>query len=124
MPRTNTVALNDEEKRKLDAAKDELFRTPSVPYGEVVSEVCDMAVQSDVSRDTDHDNSGGKPSYTDEDFIRVITENNRPSNSEITEAIGCTPQTTGNRLDKLEEQGRITSEKDGRSKRWALTNDE
>jgi hypothetical protein len=43
MARDNTVALSDSEKDKLDAAREKIFNTDEVPYGVVISKLCDDA---------------------------------------------------------------------------------
>lgn len=41
MARQNTVKVSDEEKDALDRARQKLFNTDEVPYGVVISELCD-----------------------------------------------------------------------------------
>jgi len=41
MARDNTVALSEKEKRQLDEARLIVFGVEEVPYGAVISELCD-----------------------------------------------------------------------------------
>jgi predicted transcriptional regulator len=57
--------------------------------------------------------------YPDNDFLKAIKEGNRGT-SDIAEAVGCKRRTADYRLRKLEEDGKITGEKIGRSLVWSL----
>lgn len=41
MARDNTIALSEEEKEELSAARISIFGTDEVPYGVVVSKLCE-----------------------------------------------------------------------------------
>lgn len=150
MARTKTIALNEGEKERLNAARNELFGTSEVPYGVVISRLVDSITddttahhaiehnterESDVGHDTDDQSSvtdntenqsdvaqdTGSQRYSEADFIAAIKNNDRPSNTEVAEIVGCSKQACGYRLNQLEDEGKISSEKDGRSKRWMLS---
>jgi hypothetical protein len=41
MARENTVKVSNEEKNALDRARQQLFHTDEVPYGVVISKLCE-----------------------------------------------------------------------------------
>lgn len=43
MARSNAVKLSDEEKQQLDETRISIFETEEVPYGVVISKLCEDA---------------------------------------------------------------------------------
>lgn len=149
MVRDKTIALNEREKEQLDEVRNELFGTSEVPYGVVISRLVasitdntesqssiehNTARESDMDHDTDGQSSvtddtesqsttrddSGREQYPEADFIAAVENNDRPTNTEVAEIVGCSQQACGYRLNQLENEGKVVSEKEGRSKRWTL----
>ena len=60
--------------------------------------------------------------YPDSDFLEAIEAGNKGT-SDIAEAVGCKRRTADYRLRKLEETGKVTGEKIGRSLVWSIDGD-
>ena len=48
MPRTTTIAVNDDEQDILNEARMEIFQTQQVPYGIVIQRLIDSGTDIDV----------------------------------------------------------------------------
>ena len=48
MPRTTTIAVNDDEQDILNEARMEMFQTKQVPYGIVIQRLIDSGTDIDV----------------------------------------------------------------------------
>lgn len=60
--------------------------------------------------------------YTPEDALEALQElAGAATTSEVAEKVGCARRTAYNKLDTLEEEGRIRSRDAGRSRLWLLT---
>jgi predicted DNA-binding protein len=46
MTRETTICVSTEEKERLDEAAKVIFGTESVPYGEIVTELCNEMIES------------------------------------------------------------------------------
>ncbi|PSP55378.1 transcriptional regulator [Halobacteriales archaeon QS_1_67_19] len=57
--------------------------------------------------------------YPDSDFLEAIEAGNKGTN-DIADAVGCERRTADYRLRKLEETGKVTGEKIGRSLVWSI----
>ena len=68
----------------------------------------------------DGDSGRFSPSYTDEEFIGSIRHGGAVTTSEVADAVGCEYRTAYERLNRLEDQGRVSSRKPGNTLLWRL----
>lgn len=72
-----------------------------------------------VNREQDEESGRFVAKHEDEDFLGALQEHGgAASTTEIAETVGANRRTTHYRLDKLRDQGRISSRKVGNSLLW------
>lgn len=76
----------------------------------------DVGVPEDqLSEDED-----GRRQYPEQSFIEAIEQSSTPTTTDVSEYVGCTQQAALYRLNNMEEEGTVTSEKIGNTKVWSL----
>lgn len=58
------------------------------------------------------------PEFTDDQFIDAIESDEGATTSEVAEAVGCNYRTAYDRLNSLEESGRVSFRDVGNSRLW------
>lgn len=66
------------------------------------------------------DDEDGRRQYPESQFIEAIEEGDTPTTTDVAEYVGCTSQAALYRLDKLEDEGTVSSEKIGNTKVWRI----
>lgn len=61
----------------------------------------------------------GRRQYTESQFIEVVENQDVPTTTDVAESVGCSQQVAHYRLEKLEEEGKVTSRKIGRARVWS-----
>ena len=71
----------------------------------------------------DEDSGQFTPTFSDEDFLEAVREGEIPSTTKIADAVGCKYRTAYERLNRLEDDGAVESEKVGNSLVWFVNED-
>lgn len=85
-----------------------------------------METSTEIMTNDRQDETSGKfvPKYEDADFLAALEDlGGAASTAEVAEAAGAKKRTTHYRLDKLRDQGRVTSRTVGGSLLWMLEDD-
>lgn len=70
----------------------------------------------------DEDSGQFTPTFSDEDFLEAVREEELPTTTEIADAVGCKYRTAYERLKDLEKQGKVRSREVGNSLLWTISN--
>lgn len=74
-----------------------------------------------MGRERDEESGKYTDAYSDKEFIEAIeVEGGLAGTGEIATAVGCSHRQALNRLNELEERGKVTSKDVGRSLVWRL----
>ena len=67
----------------------------------------------------DEDSGKFEPEYESRQFVKAVARADLATTSNIAEQVGCSRRTALKHLNKLEEEGRLSSTMAGRAKIWS-----
>lgn len=85
-----------------------------------------MAVSNMDERNPNRDEKSGQYSegYTDDDALEALQAfDGVATTTEVSEKIGCARRTAYNKLSSLEDDGRVSSRKSGRTRLWMVSDE-